>query len=182
MTKRFHYAWVIAGVTFLVLLITAGVRATPSVLIVPLESEFGWTRAAISGAIAVNIALFGLIGPFAASLMERWGLRRLVLCALAVMICAVVLTTQMKSQWELVLFWGVLVGSGTGVTSLVLAAVVANRWFEERRGLVLGMLSAGNATGQLVFLPGLARLVEGSGWRSAAFAVAAAAAVAFVMV
>jgi len=114
--------------------------------------------------------------------MERWGLRRLVLCALALMICAVVLTTQMKSQWELVLFWGVLVGSGTGVTSLVLAAVVANRWFEERRGLVLGMLSAGNATGQLVFLPGLARLVEGSGWRSAAFAVAAAAAVAFVMV
>ncbi|HEY1947056.1 MAG TPA: MFS transporter [Bryobacteraceae bacterium] len=182
MVKKVHYAWVIAGVTFLVLLITAGVRATPGVLIVPLEAEFGWTPAAISGAIAVNIALFGLIGPFAASLMEHWGLRRLVLCALAVIICAVGLTTQMKSQGQLVLFWGVLVGSGTGVTSLVLAAVITNRWFEVRRGLVLGTLSAANATGQLVFLPGLARLVEGFGWRSAALAVAGAAAVVFVIV
>jgi sugar phosphate permease len=178
----FHYAWVVAGVTFLVLLITAGVRATPGVFMVPLESEFGWTRAAISAAVAVNIALFGLIGPFAASLMDRWGLRRLVLSALALLACSVALTTQMKTQWQLMLLWGVLVGAGTGVTAMVLAAVVANRWFEERRGLVLGALAAANATGQLVFLPVLARMVESTGWRSAAMVVAGAAALVFVIV
>src|SRR5215813_13259392 len=109
---------------------------------VPLEGEFGWSRMWISGAIAINIALFGLIGPFAASVMDRWGLRRVVLAALALLAVSVALTTQMRSQWQLMLLWGVLVGSGTGVTSLVFAAVVATRWFEERRGLVIGALSA----------------------------------------
>src|SRR3954452_14092770 len=137
-SSRFHYAWAIAGVTFLILLVTAGVRATPSVVMVPLEGEFGWTRATISFAVAINIALFGLIGPFAASLMDRWGLRRLVLCALVLLSFSVALTTQMKSQTHLVLLWGLCVGAGTGVTSIVLATVVANRWFDERRGLVLG--------------------------------------------
>jgi sugar phosphate permease len=177
-----HYAWIIAAVTFLVMLVTAGIRSTPALLMVPLESEFGWTRAAISAAVAINIALFGLIGPFAASLMERWGLRRLVLCALALLACSVALTTRMTTQWQLILLWGVLTGSATGVTAMVLAAVVANRWFEERRGLVLGALAAANATGQLVFLPILARLVASSGWRSAALVVAGSAASVFVVV
>ena len=162
---RLHYAWIVAGVTFLVLLVTAGIRATPGVLMVPLETEFGWTSAAISTAIAINLTLFGLIGPFAASLMDRWGLRRLVLCALILLTVSVGLTTLMKSQWQLVLLWGVCVGSGTGVTSLVLAAVIANRWFDKHRGLVLGGLTAANATGQLLFLPLLARLLERYGWR-----------------
>jgi hypothetical protein len=109
---RLHYAWIVAGVTFLVLLVTAGIFATPGVLMVPLEAEFGWTSAAISTAIAINLALFGLIGPFAASLMDRWGLRRLVLCALLLLAASVGLTTVMKSQWQLVLLWGVCVGSG----------------------------------------------------------------------
>lgn len=151
--SRLHYAWIVASVTFLILLITAGVRATPGVLMVPLEAEFGWSRALVSAAIAVNIALFGLIGPFAASVMQRWGLRRIVLAALALLAAAVGLSTQMRSAWHLVLIWGVLVGTGTGVTSMVLAAVVATRWFDARRGVVLGALSAANATGQLVFLP-----------------------------
>src|SRR5687767_4997257 len=171
----FHYAWIVAGVTFLILLVTAGIRATPGVLMVPLETEFGWNRAAISAAVAINIALFGLIGPFAASVMDRWGMRRVILAALALLAASVALTTQMRSQWQLTLLWGVLVGSGTGVTSMVLAAIVATRWFDERRGLVLGVLSAANATGQLVFLPLLASLAEGRGWRSAALVVAAAA-------
>jgi predicted MFS family arabinose efflux permease len=179
---RLHYAWVIVAVTFLVLLVTAGVRATPGVLIVPLESEFHWSRAAISLAVAINIALFGMIGPFAASVMESWGLRRLVLTALALLSFAVAGTTFMRAQWQLTLLWGVLVGSGTGVTSLVLAAVVANRWFHERRGLALGALSAANATGQLVFLPFLATLIEKYGWRSATLAVSASAAIVFVAV
>ncbi len=180
--SRLHYAWVVAGVTFLVLLITAGVRATPGILMVPLESEFGWSRTAISGAIAINIALFGLIGPFAASVMSRFGLRRVILCALALLAGAVALSTQMRSEWHLVLIWGLLVGAGTGVTSMVLAAVVATRWFDERRGVVLGALSAANATGQLVFLPLLASLAETRGWRSATLLVAAAALVVFAVV
>jgi sugar phosphate permease len=179
---RLHYAWIIAGVTFLVLLVTAGIRATPGVLMVPLESEFGWTTAAISLAIAVNLALFGLIGPFAASLMERWGLRRIVLCALALLTVAVALTTLMRTQWQMMLLWGVCVGSGTGVTAIVLAAVIANRWFERQRGLVLGVLTAANATGQLLFLPVLARLLEISGWRSVVLLVSASAALVFVLV
>ena len=180
--SRLHYAWVIAAVTFLVLLVTAGIRATPGVLMVPLESEFGWTSAAISVAIAINLALFGLIGPFAASLMDRWGLRRIILCALALLAISVALTTFMRTQWQLTLLWGVCVGSGTGVTSIVLAAVIANRWFERQRGLVLGVLTAANATGQLLFLPVLARLLEISGWRSVALLVAASAAAVFVLV
>lgn len=179
---RLHYAWVVAGVTFLVLLITAGVRATPGVLMVPLEGEFGWSRTTISGAIALNIALFGLIGPFAASVMSRWGLRRVVALALALLAAAVTLSTFMQREWHLVLVWGLLVGAGTGVTSMVLAAVVATRWFDERRGVVLGALSAANATGQLVFLPLLASLAESRGWRSATLVVAAAAAVVLVVV
>jgi sugar phosphate permease len=179
---RLHYAWIVAGVTFVVLLITAGVRATPGLFMVPLEQEFGWSRAVISAAVAVNIALFGLIGPFAASVMDRWGLRRVLLAALALLAASVAVSTRMHTEWQLLLLWGVLVGAGTGVTSMVLAAVVATRWFDQRRGVVLGALSAANATGQLIFLPTLAGIVEASGWRAAALIVAAAAAVVFVIV
>ncbi len=178
---KMHYAWIVAAVTFFILLITAGIRATPSILMVPLQHEFGWTTAAISGAIAINIALFGIIGPFAASFMARYGVRKIVLLALAILACGVAGSSLMHQRWELVLFWGILVGSGTGVTALVLAAVVVNRWFEERRGLVLGVLSAANATGQLVFLPVLARLVTSHGWRSAVYAVAGCAVFVFLI-
>src|SRR6478672_2007354 len=171
---RLHYAWVVAIVTFVVLLVTAGIRAVPGVLMVPLESEFGWNRAAISGAVAINIALFGLIGPFAASVMDRFGMRRVILAAVALLAISVALTTMMRSQWQLTLLWGICVGTGTGVTSMVLAAVVATRWFDARRGTVLGALSAANATGQLIFLPLLARLIDAHGWRTAALAVTAA--------
>lgn len=180
--RSVHYAWVVAAVTFVILLVTAGVRATPGVLMVSLEGEFGWSRAAISSAVAINIALFGLIGPFAASVMDRWGVRRVILGALALLSVSVALTTRMHAQWHLTLLWGVLVGTGTGVTSMVLAAIIANRWFDERRGLVLGVLSAANATGQLIFLPSLASQVAAHGWRAAALLVAAAAAVVFVIV
>ncbi len=173
--RRLHYAWVIAAVTFVVLLITAGVRATPGLFMVPLESEFGWSRAVISAAVAVNIALFGLIGPFAAAVMDRWGLRRVVLGALLLLAASMAASARMHAEWQLMLLWGVLVGTGTGVTSMVLAAIVATRWFDEKRGVVLGALSAANATGQLVFLPLLAGVVETRGWRTAALVVAAAA-------
>ena len=180
--RSLHYAWVVAAVTFVILIVTAGVRATPGVLMISLEGEFGWSRAAISSAIAINIALFGLIGPFAASVMDRWGVRRVILGALGLLAASVALTTQMREQWQLTVLWGVLVGTGTGVTSMVLAAIIANRWFDARRGLVLGILTAANATGQLIFLPTLASMIARYGWRSAALVVAAAAAVVFVIV
>jgi sugar phosphate permease len=181
-TARIHYGWIVAGVTFLVLLVTAGIRATPAVLMVPLEQEFGWDRTVISAAVAINIALFGLIGPFAASVMDRWGLRRVILLAVGLLAASVAMTTRMHTQWELTLLWGILVGAGSGVTSMVLAAVVATRWFDQRRGLVMGALSAANATGQLVFLPLLARMVEQRGWRAAAVVVAVAATLVFGVV
>ena len=180
--RKLHYAWILARTTFLVLQVNAGVRATPTILMVPLEREFGWSRAVISAAVAINIALFGLIGPFAASLMGRFSLRRMVMAALILMSAAVLLSTTMQHRWQLVLFWGVMVGAGTGVTAMVLAAMVVTRWFEQRRGLVLGALTAANATGQLIFLPVLARLVEARGWRTATLAVALFALVVLVAV
>jgi predicted MFS family arabinose efflux permease len=173
-TPRLHYAWIVVAVSFLVLLVAAGVRATPSVLIVPLEQAFGWTRATISVAIAVNIFLYGLMGPFAAAAMQRFGIRRVVMAALGLLAVAISLTTLIEKPWQLVLTWGVLVGLGSGILALVLAATIVNRWFSERRGLVMGVLTASTATGQLVFLPVLAAVAESAGWRPVAWTAAAA--------
>lgn len=179
---KLHYAWIVAGVTFLVLLLAAGVRSTPGVLIVPLEQEFGWSRATISFAVAVNIFLYGLAGPFAAAILERFGIRRTVVVSLAIIALGVALTPLMRESWQLVALWGVVVGAGTGVTALVLGATIAARWFEHRRGLVMGVLTASTATGQLIFLPVLARLATGYGWRSVSLTVAAAAAAMIIPV
>ncbi|GAC1367110.1 MAG: MFS transporter [Ktedonobacteraceae bacterium] len=165
---RLHYGWVIAGVTFLTLLTAAGMRSTPGVLIVPLEHEFGWSVATISLAISINLVLYGLSGPFAAALMMRFGVRPVMVAALLLVALAAGLTTLMHAPWQLYLLWGVLVGVATGSIATVLAAVVANRWFVERRGMVMGVLTASNAAGQLVFLPLLATLATTSGWRWAA--------------
>ena len=173
--KRVHYAWVVAAVTFIALLGAAGFRATPSILIVPLQNEFGWNRAVISVAVSINLVLFGLTGPFAAALMERFGLRAVTVGALITVASGSLLTTVMNAPWQLYLLWGVVVGLGTGCMASVLAATVANRWFLQRRGLVLGALTAAGATGQLVFLPVLGWLAQTSGWRLSAITVAVAA-------
>ncbi|MDF5730511.1 MAG: MFS transporter [Rhizonema sp. PD38] len=170
--RSLHYGWIVAGLTFLALLTAAGIRATPSVLIVPLEHEFGWSRATISLAISINLLLYGLIGPFAAAVLEQVGIRRTMVFALALLSVGVSLTTLMSASWQLILLWGVVVGSGTGIIALVLGAIVVNRWFAQQRGLVLGVLTASTATGQLVFLPMLASLVERFGWRSAVLTIA----------
>ena len=173
--KRVHYAWVVAAVTFVALLGAAGFRATPGVLIVPLQDEFGWNRAVISIAVSINLILFGLTGPFAAALMDRFGLRAVTVGALVTVASGALLTTVMKSPWQLYILWGVVVGLGTGCMASVLAATVANRWFVQRRGLVLGVLTAAGATGQLVFLPLLGWLAQTGGWRVSAVTVAVAA-------
>lgn len=173
--RKLHYGWLVAGLTFLALLIAAGIRSAPGVLIVPLEHEFHWSRATISLAISINLVLYGLIGPFAATLTEQVGIRRIMVFSLLLLATGVGLTTLMSASWQLVLLWGVVVGSGSGIMALVLGAIVVNRWFKERRGLVLGVLTASTATGQLVFLPMLASLVEHFGWRFAILVVAGVA-------
>jgi len=172
---RVHYAWIVFGVTFFTLLAAAGIRSTPGVLIVPLEHEFGWTRAEISLAVGINLLMFGLCGPFAAALMARFGVRRVLLCALLLIAAGVGLTIVIREPWQLDLLWGFVVGTGTGSMAGVLAATVGNRWFVARRGLGIGMLTAAGATGQLIFLPVLAQLAVNQGWRWASLTVALAA-------
>lgn len=180
--SRLHYAWIIAVVTFLTLLVSAGMRSTPGVLIVPLEHEFGWSTATISLAISINLVLYGLVSPFAAALMLRIGIRRVILGALALVALAAGLTTVMRAPWQLDLLWGIMVGVATGSLASVLAAVITNRWFVKNRGLVMGILTASNATGQLVFLPLLASLAVAFGWRAAAWATAVAALIVLPLV
>jgi len=166
----------------LVMLITAGTRATPSVLMLPLEQGFGWSRATISLALSINLALFGLMGPFSAAAMLHFGLRRTVLFALMVLAVAIGLSSMMQHSWQLWLIWGLMVGCASGVTAMTLGATVVNRWFSQRRGLAMGILTASSATGQLVFLPLLAAIVEHFGWRPVVLAVAGCAALVIPLV
>jgi MFS family permease len=172
--RRVHPAWIAALVTFFTLVATAGFRSAPSVLIVPLEEAFGWGRDQISLAISVNVLLYGLTAPFAAALMERFTVRKVVMGALTTVSTGAFLTTFVNAPWQLVLTWGVIVGVGTGSMALVFAATIANRWFVKRRGLVVGALTAAAATGQLVFLPGLTALSQDYGWRSIGLTIGAA--------
>ncbi len=165
--RNIHYGWVVAAVTFLTMLVTAGAMGAPGVLIVPLEREFGWDNAQISIALALRLLLFGLFGPFAAAFMNRFGVRRVTICALTLIAAGLLASLAMTQVWQLVLLWGVVVGVGTGLTAIVLAATVATRWFTKRRGLVVGLLSASSATGQLVFLPLIAEFMGCFGWRLA---------------
>ncbi|HKC33036.1 MAG TPA: MFS transporter [Xanthobacteraceae bacterium] len=170
---KFHYGWVVVGVTFLTLLIGAGVRSAPGVLLVPLETEFAWSRGTISFAIAVSLLLYGFAGPFSASFMERFGIRRTMLAALSLLAAGVALTTLMRESWQLIVLWGLVVGAGAGVIANVLGAVVAARWFTARRGLVVGLLTGSAAAGQLIFLPTFAAINEHYGWRAMVLTVTA---------
>ncbi|WP_246001874.1 MFS transporter [Allorhizocola rhizosphaerae] len=150
----------------------AGFRSAPSVLMVPLQDEFSWPRGEISVAVSINLLLFGLIAPFAAALIEQYGIRRVIGTGLALITLGSALPIFMNASWQLILFWGVLVGAGTGSMALVFAATVVNRWFVKHRGLVTGILTAAGATGQLIFLPLLASLASSYGWRTVSLVVA----------
>ena len=187
LTKRpagasWHPAWLALAVTFLVLLSAAAVRATPGVLFLPLEHEFHWSRSTVSLAVSVNILLYGLVGPFAGALMQRFGVRRTTIIALTLLAAGVSLATLVRQPWQLVLLWGVVVGSGSGMAALVLGAAIVNRWFVARRGLAMGILTASTATGQLIFLPLLASVIGRHGWRFGILLVAAAAALVIPIV
>ncbi len=161
-----HYGWVVVAATFLTMLVTAGAVGAPGVLLLPLQREFGWSTAAISSAMAVRLLLFGLMGPFAAAFINRYGVRKVTLTALGLIAAGLALSLAVNRIWQLIALWGVIVGVGTGLTALVLAATVSARWFNSRRGLIVGLLTASSATGQLVFLPLLASVAAHSGWRN----------------
>jgi MFS family permease len=163
--RNIHYGWVMVGATFLAALISAGSVGAPGVFIVPLQHEFGWSTAEISSALSIRFILFGLMAPFAAALLNRYGLRNVTLTAQLIVISALITSLAMTKVWQLVLLWGVVIGIGTGMTALVLGATIATRWFAARRGLVVGIMTASVATGQLIFLPLLASLTERYGWR-----------------
>ncbi|MBR0872732.1 MFS transporter [Bradyrhizobium tropiciagri] len=165
--RNIHYGWVMVGVTLLAALISAGTVGAPGVFIVPLQKEFGWSTAEISSALSIRFILFGLMAPFAAALLNRYGLRNVTLTAQLIVVCGLLASLGMTQVWQLVLLWGVVIGIGTGMTALVLGATIAARWFVARRGLVVGILTASVATGQLAFLPLLATLTERYGWRVA---------------
>jgi len=167
-----NYAWVVVGVTFVALLAAAGLRAAPGVLLTPLTQTFGWSRGEVSAAAAIGIFLYGLVGPFAAALMQTFGIKRTLLAGLVLMSASTALSLFMSEPWHYVATWGVMAGLGSGAVAMVLGAAIVNRWFVTNRGLVMGMLSASTATGALVFLPLMASLVEASGWRAVVIAVA----------
>lgn len=175
LTRRgIHYAWVIAAVTFFAMLTTAAALGLPGAMLQPLGREFGWSTDELSSVFAVRFALFGLLGPFAAIFIARFGLRRIMVTAASFIAVSMLLATQVTQLWQLFLLWGLVLGCGTGLTALVLGAMVASRWFTERRGLVVGLFAASTATGQLIFLPVAAWMIEHLGWRYAVIPVFAA--------
>ncbi|MFJ9519256.1 MFS transporter [Kitasatospora sp. NPDC101801] len=176
-SRRPQYAWVVAGVAVLVLLGSAGFRSTPGLMMDALHTEFGWSHATISAAVSVNLTLYGLTAPFAAALMDRFGVRLIVVSALLTISTGAGLTMLMTQSWQLVLCWGVLVGLGSGSMAGAFATTVSGRWFAARQGLVTGVLTAAGAAGNLVFMPLLAWLVEEHGWRTAVVVVSVSATV-----
>jgi sugar phosphate permease len=174
--QKIHPGWIAATVTFFTLMASAGYRSAPSVLIVPLEEAFGWSRSQISLAVSINVLLFGLVAPFAAALMERFTIRKVVMSALTLVAISSTSTIFINQPWHLWLLWGVGVGVGTGSMALVFAATIANRWFVARKGIVVGALTAATASGQLVFLPMLSHFAINYGWKSVSLTVGAAAA------
>jgi MFS family permease len=173
--RRFHPAWTVAAVAFLALVGAAGFRAAPGVLMVPLQNEFGWSTTVLSAAVSINLVLFGLTAPFAAALMERFGIRAVTAVALVLIGAGSALTVLVTQSWQILLTWGLLIGLGTGSMALVFAATIANTWFAKSRGLVIGILTAGSAAGQLVFLPFIALLAQDPGWRQASLLIGAGA-------
>lgn len=174
---RVHRAWLVAGVTFLVLLASAAFRSSLGVLLVPIEEDLGWSRTDTSIAVSINLIVYGVAAPFAAALLERIGVRRTAVAALLLICVGCLASTVMTAPWQLSVLWGGVIGIATGSVALVFGAIVVNRWFVARRGLVLGILGAAWATGQLIFLPLLAAAVDAFGWRAAAYVIAGCCAV-----
>lgn len=174
--RGLYYGWVVVGVTVVALLVSAGIRAAPGVLIVPLEQDLGWSRTLIATAVSVGLLLFGFAGPLAGWLVDRWGPRVVMLGGLGLMVASMVASALMRAPWQMMLFWGAVSGLATGLVGAVMGTAVANRWFYAQRGLVLGIFGAATSAGQLIFLPAIVGIVAQIGWRGASYVLAAIAA------
>lgn len=168
-TERLHYGWVVLGITFFAILVAAGMRSVTGVIMIPLENEYGWSRADISLAFAINLTIYGFSGPFIAAWMEKLGIRKLMVYAMITLVIGIGLSLVMTDVWQLHVLWGIIIGIGSGVFLTVLSATVANRWFEKRRGMVVGLLMSSTAAGQMIFLPLLSAIIESHSWRYALF-------------
>ncbi|EHM25492.1 major facilitator superfamily permease [Streptomyces sp. W007] len=167
-------------------IVTAGAFTTvPGLLVTPLHENYAWDRGQIALAASVNMILFGLTAPFAAALMDRVGIRRVVVGALLLVSAGALLTSFMSQPWQLVAYWGVLIGLGSGCLTMTFAASITADWFDKRRGLVTGALSSSSHLGQLIFLPLLAWSVDRFDWRppvvTLAFVALAVAALVFLL-
>ncbi|MDU2242834.1 MAG: MFS transporter [Paenibacillus sp.] len=180
--SRFFYGWIIVLLTFATLLVSAGIRSLPSVLLIPFQDEFGWSRGSISRVISVGIFLYGLVGPFSASLLLRFGFRKVLICSLSVLGLSLAMTPFIHALWQFELLWGLVSGLATGMMANVLGVTVSNQWFVKRKGLIIGLLTASAATGQLLFLPLFAKLTTDFGWRYAVYIAVASIAVVLVAV
>lgn len=180
--NRFYYGWIVVAVTFLTLLVAAGVRAAPSILINPLEDQFGWTRTSISFGISIGLLLYGLTSPAVGALMDRLGPRKMMLAGIVIIATSTAASAAMNAIWQFTMFWGVLSGIGTGITALVIGATVANRWFYARRGLVLGLMGAATSAGQLLFIPLMMWMVVQFGWQVSILILAGIASALFLPV
>lgn len=181
-SSTMYYGWVVVAITFVTLLVAAGIRSMPSIFMLPFEKEFGWNRAGISGVISVGIFLYGMVGPFSAALLERFGIRRVMVISLAVLAVSLSVTPLMKALWQFQLLWGLVAGLGTGMMANVLGVTVTNHWFVQRKGLVVGLLTASAATGQLLFLPLLAQITVKIGWRYSIYTAVAVVVVLLIFV
>lgn len=151
-------------------------------LIDPLMKEYGWSRSVTTLPASVNMFVFGFTGPFAAALMVRFGLRKVVSASLATIALGALAGTQATSPWHLVIAWGVIMGLGMGCTATVLASSVANTWFVAKRGVVTGVLVASGTAGQLIFIPLNRWLISTFSWRAANVVIALTTCAAIVMV
>lgn len=165
--RKIHFSWIILAITFITIIVAGIIRSSSGIFIDPFEMEFGWDRPTISFAFAVCLFLYGFSGPFMAAFVDVFGLKRMMLYSMAILSVGLGLTFMMKSEWQLILIWGVMLGIGSGLFLTVLSTQVANRWFVKRRGLAVGILTAATATGQLILLPVLASFVENYSWRAA---------------
>jgi MFS family permease len=180
--RGFFYGWIVVAIVFCAGLTSAGVRSAAAIFIVPLEGEFGWNRAAIAAAVSINLLLFGVAAPISGRLVDHYGPRVVMMCAIAIWSLGVALTPFMTDVWQLYLFWGILVGLGTGAGGSVIGATVSARWFVARRGLVVGLLGTATSTGQLIFIPILMSIVVNWGWRAGSLLLLGAAAVVVTLV
>src|SRR5437899_4408493 len=177
----FYYGWFVVALSFLANLTAAGIRSAPSVLIHPLEAEFGWSRTAIASAASLNLLLLGLFAPVGGWLIDRVGPRRVILGSLTTIAVGLSAAIFVQEIWQLIFVWGIVLGIATGVTP-ALGASIASRWFVSRRGLAIGIMTNANAAGQVVYLPLLMAIIVFSGWRSALVAMAAASGVVIPLI